>query len=55
MKLQKQLSRVSKGKKYPKYALIISPKDIERLGWKEGIMLDRKIKGKYLILRPKTS
>lgn len=35
MHLQKQQSRVYKGKEYPKYLIVIPPKDIEALGWNE--------------------
>jgi len=35
MHLQKQQSRVYKGKEYPKYLIVIPPKDVEKLGWTE--------------------
>jgi bifunctional DNA-binding transcriptional regulator/antitoxin component of YhaV-PrlF toxin-antitoxin module len=36
MKLQKQKAREYKGKTIYKYVMVIPPKDIEELGWKEG-------------------
>ena len=53
MKLQEQLSRKVKGKKYPKYVLTISPKHIEHLGWQKGIELEVSISDHKLIVRPK--
>jgi len=40
MKLQKVRAREYKGKTIYKYMIVIPPKDIEQLGWKEGIELD---------------
>lgn len=40
MRLQKQLSRRVRGKEYPKWLVVIPPKVIEELGWKEGDELD---------------
>lgn len=53
MKLQEQLSRKAKGKKYPKYVMTIPPKHVEELGWKKGIELDVVIQGTKLIIQPK--
>ena len=53
MKLQKQLSRKIGGKEYPKYVVTIPPKDIEKLGWKEGIELEALTKEDRIILKPK--
>jgi len=50
MQLQKQSSRVYKGKEYPKYLIVISPKDIEKLGWVEGDELESNIEDKRLII-----
>ncbi len=36
MILQKQKAREYKGKSIHKYVIVIPPKDIEELGWKEG-------------------
>lgn len=53
MQLQKQLSRKVKEKEYPKYTIVISPKEIEKLGWKEGEELEPKIIDNELVLKPK--
>ena len=53
MKLQKQLSRKVKDKMYPKYAVVIPPKQIEEVGWKEGTELEAIVKDGKIILRPK--
>lgn len=39
MKLQRQKTKV-KGREYSKWVIIIPPKDIEKLGWKEGEELE---------------
>ena len=51
MKLQKQKARKYKDKTIYKYIIVIPPKDIEELGWKEGIELEGTIireKGYFL-------
>lgn len=53
MKLQKQLSRKTKGKNYPKYVMTIPPKDIEALGWQKGMELEVRISDNKLIIQPK--
>jgi hypothetical protein len=53
MRLQKQLSRKVDGKKYPKYVVTISPKQIEELGWKEGDELNGRIRGDHFIIAKK--
>jgi antitoxin component of MazEF toxin-antitoxin module len=53
VKLQKQLSRKVKGKKYPKYVLTIAPKHIEELGWKKGTELEVCISNNKLIVTEK--
>jgi len=50
MKLQKQLSRKYKDKEYSKYVIVIKPKLVEELGWKEGEKLEAKAKGNKLII-----
>lgn len=40
MILQKQKAREYKGKSIYKYVIVIPPKDIEELGWKEGTELE---------------
>lgn len=54
MKLQKQLSRKVQDKEYPKYVVTIPPKDVEKLGWKEGIELEAKVQDGRIVLKPKT-
>ena len=53
MQLQKRLSRKYKDKEYPKYLIVISPKEIERLGWKEGDELEPTIIDNELIIKQK--
>jgi len=53
MKLQKQLSRKVDNVEYPKYVVIIPPKQIEELGWKEGTELETAVKDGRIILKPK--
>jgi antitoxin component of MazEF toxin-antitoxin module len=53
VKLQKQLSRKTKGKNYPKYVMTIPPKDIEALGWQKGMELEVRISDNKLIIQPK--
>jgi len=53
MRLQKQLSRKVGDKKYPKYVITISPKHIEKLGWKEGEELSGKIINQKIIIAKK--
>jgi antitoxin component of MazEF toxin-antitoxin module len=53
MKLQEQLSRKVKGKKYPKYVLTISPKNVEELGWQKGTELEVCISENKLVVQPK--
>ena len=53
MKLQKQLSRKLNNKEYPKYVVIIPPKQIEEVGWKEGTELEAIVKDGKITLKPK--
>lgn len=53
MRLQKQLSRKVGSQEYSKYVLTIPPKEIEKLGWKEGQELNIEVKGKEARLKPK--
>ena len=50
MKLQKQLSKRIGTTEYAKYVLVIPPKNIQKLGWKEGTELEAEIKGDKLII-----
>jgi len=53
VKLQKQLSRKTKGKSYPKYVMTIPPKNIEELGWQKGMELEVCVSDNKLIIKPK--
>jgi antitoxin component of MazEF toxin-antitoxin module len=53
LKLQKQLSRKTKGKTYPKYVMTIPPKNIEELGWQKGMELEVSVSDNRLIIKPK--
>ena len=53
MHLQKQQSRVYKGKEYSKYLVVIPSKDIEKLGWTEKDELESFIDGDKLIIKLK--
>lgn len=53
MRLQRQLSRKVNDKNYPKYVVTIPPKQIEEVGWKEGIELEAIVKNGKIVLRPK--
>ncbi|MBI4177153.1 MAG: hypothetical protein HY516_02200 [Candidatus Aenigmarchaeota archaeon] len=53
MKLQKQLSRKAGNVVYPKWVIVISPKDIDKLGWKEGVELESETTQNKLLLKPK--
>ena len=50
MYLQKQLSRKYEGKEYAKYVIVIKPKIVEELGWKEGEELEAEVKKGKLII-----
>ncbi|HIH11249.1 TPA: hypothetical protein HA241_03605 [Candidatus Woesearchaeota archaeon] len=50
MKLQKQLSRKIGVKEYAKYVIVVKPKDIEKLGWKDGEELEAEVKGDKLVI-----
>ena len=54
MHLQKQQSRVYKGKEYPKYLIVIPPKDVDKLGWNEQDELESLIDGNKLIIARKS-
>ncbi len=54
MKLQKHRAGKYKGKTIYKWTIVISPKDIEELGWKEGEELeDIAIKNRGYFLFPR--
>lgn len=50
MHLQKQLSRKYEGKEYAKWVIVIKPKTIEKLGWKDGEELEAEVKKGKLII-----
>ena len=50
MNLQKQLSRKVGNIEYAKYVIVIPPKIVEKLGWKDGEELDAEIKGDKLVI-----
>ncbi|MBS3122872.1 hypothetical protein J4434_08385 [Candidatus Woesearchaeota archaeon] len=51
MRLQKQLSKKIGNVEYPKYVIVIKPSIIDKLGWKEGQMLESVIKGEKLLIK----
>ncbi len=51
MRLQKQLSRKVGNKEYPKWVIIVPPKQIETLGWKEGEYLASEVDNEELIIQ----
>ncbi len=53
MKLQKQLSRKVGDIAYPKYVVTLPPKDVEKLGWKEGTELEAVVENGEIKLKPK--
>jgi len=53
MKLQKQASRKIGSAKYYKYVVILPPKEIDKVGWKDGEVLEAEVKKNQIILKPK--
>lgn len=53
MKLQKQLSRKVKDKKYPKWVVTIPPNKIKEVGWKEGMELEASVRDRKIVVEPK--
>ena len=51
MKLQSQISREYKGKKYEKFWVVLPTKLIERLGWKSGQELNADLKNNTLLIK----
>jgi bifunctional DNA-binding transcriptional regulator/antitoxin component of YhaV-PrlF toxin-antitoxin module len=54
MILQRQKARKYKGKTIYKYVIVIPPKDIEELGWKDGVDLEGSVikeKGYFLFAK----
>jgi len=50
MRLQKQLSRKVGDKEYAKYVIVIKPKIIEELGWKDGEEFEAEVKKGKLVI-----
>ena len=55
MKLQKQVSRRTKGKEYVKWCITIPEENIKELKWAQGISLKAELKDGSLIISPKDS
>ena len=51
MKLQSQISREYKGKKYEKFWIVLPAKLVRKLGWKSGQELDADKNGEKLIIQ----
>ena len=51
MRLQKHFSRKVGSKEYSKWVIIIPPKHIEELGWKEGEYLQSEVNNQQLIIQ----
>jgi antitoxin component of MazEF toxin-antitoxin module len=54
MRLQRQVSRQVDGNEYAKWIIVIPPSQVEELGWVEGMELESYVKGKILVVRPRT-
>jgi bifunctional DNA-binding transcriptional regulator/antitoxin component of YhaV-PrlF toxin-antitoxin module len=55
MRLQKQKTREVKGKEYFRWSVVIPPKEVEEMGWKEGEELEPKHRGVRLVIEPERS
>jgi bifunctional DNA-binding transcriptional regulator/antitoxin component of YhaV-PrlF toxin-antitoxin module len=55
VKLQKQLSRKTQDREYPKWVIVIPPKVVEKLGWEEGEVLRQEVRNNKLILQSEVS
>jgi len=53
MRLQKQKTREVKGREYYRWTVVIPPKEVTELGWKEGAELEVVVKDDRLVLREK--
>jgi hypothetical protein len=51
VRLQKQLSRRFRGKEYAKWVVVLPPRIVRELGWKEGQELMFQIDGKTLRMK----
>jgi len=52
VKLQKQLNRRLGGREYAKWVLVLPPRTVKALGWKEGQEFKFQIDGRTLRIRP---
>ena len=50
MRLQKQLSRETSGRRYDKWIITVPPKSVKQLGWKAGTPLTSEIKEDKLLI-----
>ncbi len=55
MRIQKHLAYRYKNKEHYKHVLVIPEKAVETLGWQSGMELDDEVKGRTLLLKPKTA
>jgi hypothetical protein len=51
VRLQRHKTRRVKGKDYFRWMVVIPPKSVEELGWKEGMELETRMKKGRLVLR----
>lgn len=51
MRLQKQKTRQINEKEYFRWMVVIPPKKVKELGWKEGMELEARTKKGRLVLR----
>jgi len=51
MRLQEQLSRKVKGKEYAKYVIVVPPKIIKDLNWKDKENLEAEAKENKLVIK----
>jgi len=55
VKLQKQLSRHFGGREYAKWVVVLPPKIVKQLGWREGMELMAERDGKGLWIGPSST
>ncbi|MFO8132497.1 MAG: hypothetical protein R6U10_00970 [Thermoplasmatota archaeon] len=53
MRLQRVKAREYKGEPIYKWQIVIPPKDIEKLGWTEGMELQGNVADELYLLKPK--
>jgi len=52
VKLQRHLNRRFAGREYAKWVVVLPPRIVRELGWKEGQDLKIQVDGKTLRMRP---